>query len=134
MPESDNDSRLHRGGVLMNPMLGARGAIPWMPASAVSSVDMLAPLVVSDPATAQDIKIEIVRQDIHDLTAIRDGNLPDHVSIPSGEKPLALARSYAGAELTDRQNKAAWSTSRIGWAMSLIGIALGIGLGAWLVS
>ena len=100
--------------------------------SAVSAVEGLAPLVVPDPAEAQAIKIEVVKQDIHDLTAIRDGNFPNHISIPRGEKPWALARSYAGAELTDRQNKSSWKKSTVGWGV-LIAVAL-IGLGGVIVS
>jgi len=100
--------------------------------SAVSSVDQLAPFVVSDQATATAIKSAVCRLDIHDLTAMRGKVIPAHVSIPDNENSIALASAYAEAELNDRDKKSGWWKSWIGWAIGLLGIALGVALGAWL--
>ncbi len=101
-------------------------------ASATSAVDVLAPLVVPDPAEAQAIKIEIFRQDPYDLTAISDGHFPDHVTIPDSVEKRALAQSYAGARLNYLESKASWRKSTVGWGV-LIAVAL-IGLVGVIVS
>ncbi len=98
--------------------------------SAISAVDVLAPLVVSDPAEAEALKIEIFSQDIYDLTAISDGNFPDHVTIPDSVEKRALAQSYAGARLNYLDSKASWRKSTVGWvvgiAVALIGLVAAI--------
>lgn len=91
--------------------------------TAVDSVALIAPHVVQDAATATAIKNAVRKLDHHDLAAVRDGIVPDHVSNPKSENEKALARAYAGAELADRARKSEWWKSWIGWAVTL-GVAV----------
>ncbi len=128
----NNEKKTATKGLTQGPTIPHIIASGTATVTAVSSVDMLAPLVVEDRGTATAIKSAVCKLDDHDLTALRDNVIPGHVNIPDNENSKALARSYAGAELSDRDKKSSWWKSWIGWAMALLGIALGVVLGAWL--
>jgi hypothetical protein len=95
-------------------------------ATPVGSVDIIAEYVVGDQSTAMSIRESVCSLDLHDLTAVGNGVIPSHVTVPDTASSKALAASYAKAELVNRANKSGWLKTWGGWIVAVVLALVGV--------